>query len=177
MLWRSGHPDRLDDAGWAELGETGITTVIDLRNEDERSRAGGARGGIRVIHCPLEAVDDPEYSRRWDRNWATPDFYAWGRMRWPALWSAALGAIAEAPGGVLIHCVGGRDRTGMVTAALLQTAGVRREYILGDYVRGIRERSRRDIDGYIDEYRDALNRLLDGLAPERELKRAAARLL
>jgi hypothetical protein len=45
----------------------------------------------------------------WQNDWATPDLYAWGRTRWPELWSAVLTAIAEATGGVLIHSAGGRD--------------------------------------------------------------------
>jgi hypothetical protein len=64
----------------------------------------------------------------------------------------------------------------MVAATLLEVAGVEREAILDDYVRGIRESSRRDVDGHVDDYRGALDRLLDGLRPEPELRRAAARL-
>ena len=176
MIWRAGHPDHLDDAGWAELHARGIRTVVDLRNPAERSHASEAPDGIRVFALPLEDVDDPEYTTTWDNDWATPDFYVWGRARWPELWSAVLSAVADSPGGVLIHCAGGRDRTGMVAAALLETAGVEREAVLDDYVRGIRESSRHDIDDDVDNYRAALDRLLDGLEPEPELRRAAARL-
>ena len=175
-IWRSGHPDRLDDAGWASLRAMGITTVVDLRNTAERGAANDAPDGIRVLHLPLEDVADPEYIGTWNHDWATPDFYVWGRTHWPELWSAALTAIAEAPGGVLIHCAGGRDRTGMVAAVLLEVAGVEREAILEDYVRGIRESSRHDIDSCADVYRAALNRMLDVLMPEPELVSAAKRL-
>jgi protein-tyrosine phosphatase len=132
--------------------------------------------GITVCALPLEDVNDPEYTGRWNRNWATPDFYAWGRGNWPHLWVAVLTAIGNAPQGVLIHCAAGRDRTGMVTALLLEAAGVTREAVLDDYERGIRQSSHRDIDAYVGEYRDALDRLLDALVPEPELIRAAERL-
>jgi protein tyrosine/serine phosphatase len=166
----------VDDAGWAELGAQGVTTVIDLRNEQERAGATSAANGIRVLSLPLERVDDPEYTTIWNRNWATPEFYAWGRHRWPELWSSVLAAVADSPGGVLIHCAGGRDRTGMVSAVILETAGVERQAVLDDYVRGIREASRRDIDHHVEDYRNALDRLLDNLDPEPELRRAAGRL-
>ena len=177
MLWRSGHPDRLDAAGWAELRTAGITTVIDLRNAAERTAVNDGPDGVRVLHLPLEQVDDPEYTSTWDNDWATPDFYAWGRRRWPHLWTAVLQAVAEAPGGVLVHCAGGRDRTGMLTAVLLTAAGVERGAVLDDYVLGIRGSSRHDIDAHVDEYLTALDTMLDELEPEPELRRAATRLL
>ena len=132
---------------------------------------------IRVVHTPLEDVEHPAYFGRWNGDWATPDFFAWGRGVWPELWAAAFAAIADAPGGVLLHCAGGRDRTGMVTAALLETAGVERESILDDYARGIRQSDNRNIDHLVKDYRAALDRLLEELVPEPELVRAASRLL
>lgn len=65
----------------------------------------------------------------------------------------------------------------MMTAAVLETAGVEREAILDDYVRGIRESDNRNIDDLVDDYREALGRLLDRWEPEPELRRAAARLV
>jgi protein tyrosine/serine phosphatase len=175
-IWRSGHPDRLDAAGWASLRALGITTIVDLRNAAERTGTNDAPDGIQVLHLPLEDVGDPEYTGTWGNDWATPAFYAWGRERWPELWSAVMTTIAEAPGSVLIHCAGGRDRTGVVSAVLLDTAGAERTAILDDYVRGIRESSRRDVDAHVDDYCAALDRLLDRLEPEPELVRAAMRL-
>ena len=48
---------------------------------------------------------------------------------------AVLQAIAAAPpGGVLFHCVSGKDRTGVVAALLLTLADVETETIVQDYV-------------------------------------------
>jgi protein-tyrosine phosphatase len=48
-----------------------------------------------------------------------------------------LDAIEQAPpGGVLFHCVGGRDRTGLVAIAALAAAGVEPDAIADDYARG-----------------------------------------
>jgi hypothetical protein len=46
----------------------------------------------------------------------------------------ALEAVADAPaGGVLVHCAGGRDRTGLVAALLLRLAGVDAATVADDY--------------------------------------------
>ncbi|WP_331253134.1 tyrosine-protein phosphatase [Micromonospora echinospora] len=48
--------------------------------------------------------------------------------------AAAFRAVAEAPpGGVLVHCTAGRDRTGVLVALLLTVAGVAAEDIAADY--------------------------------------------
>jgi hypothetical protein len=48
--------------------------------------------------------------------------------------AAIMKAIARAPeGGVLVHCHAGKDRTGLVTALLLEMARVERETIAADY--------------------------------------------
>jgi hypothetical protein len=50
----------------------------------------------------------------------------------------AFAVIADAGPGVLVHCAGGRDRTGMVAAMLLQLAGATTEAICADYADGWR---------------------------------------
>ena len=48
--------------------------------------------------------------------------------------AAAIRAVAQAPeGGVVVHCMGGKDRTGLITAFLLHIAGVDIEQIAADY--------------------------------------------
>jgi protein tyrosine/serine phosphatase len=48
--------------------------------------------------------------------------------------AASIRAVADAPeGGVVIHCVGGKDRTGLLAAFLLHLAGVDDETIAADY--------------------------------------------
>src|SRR6185437_1714772 len=48
--------------------------------------------------------------------------------------AAILRRIADAPEGpVLVHCWAGKDRTGLVSALLLELAGVPREIVAGDY--------------------------------------------
>jgi protein tyrosine/serine phosphatase len=45
----------------------------------------------------------------------------------------ALAAIADSDGTVVVHCMGGKDRTGLVSALLLRLAGVGLEAIGEDY--------------------------------------------
>ena len=48
--------------------------------------------------------------------------------------AAAIAAVAKLPeGGVLIHCMGGKDRTGLIAALLLRLAGVPVPDIADDY--------------------------------------------
>ena len=48
--------------------------------------------------------------------------------------AAGVRAVARAPaGGVLVHCVGGKDRTGLLSAFLLGLAGVGIQEIAADY--------------------------------------------
>jgi protein-tyrosine phosphatase len=46
--------------------------------------------------------------------------------------------IASADGAVLVHCAGGRDRTGMICAMLLDLAGATADAIADDYADGWR---------------------------------------
>jgi protein tyrosine/serine phosphatase len=47
---------------------------------------------------------------------------------------AALRAVAESDGAVLVHCAAGKDRTGVVVALALAAAGVPADRIVTDYV-------------------------------------------
>ena len=47
----------------------------------------------------------------------------------------AVGVLADADGGVLFHCVGGKDRTGLLAGLLLRLVGVPIDAVEGDYVR------------------------------------------
>jgi hypothetical protein len=51
----------------------------------------------------------------------------------------AIAAVADAPpGGVLIHCAAGKDRTGLISAMLLELAGVAEDVIADDYAQSER---------------------------------------
>jgi protein-tyrosine phosphatase len=135
-LVRSEAVDRLSPEGWKALRAHGVRTIIDLRNDDERVESGE---GVETVHIPLDGLDeDPEFWAYWanGQQFGTPLYYRPFLDRFPHRIEQVLDAIEQArPGGVLFHCVGGRDRTGLVAIVALAVAGVPPELIADDYVR------------------------------------------
>ena len=133
-LVRARSLDGLGEEGWATIHALGVRTLIDLRNDDERA-AAPAPDGITAIHLPLDG-SDKEFWDEWSADWrfGTPVYYAPHISRFPERSLAVLTAIAYArPGGVLFHCMGGRDRTGMITMLVLALLDVAPEDIAADY--------------------------------------------
>ncbi len=137
-VFRSGSPDSLTCAGWASLMAAGVTTVIDLRNQAERPSPGEPMPGVQIVPAPTEVPDDPVFIELCGPWLDHPRSYADNLRLFPALLAVAFRGIADAAGGVLIHCAGGRDRTGMVVALFLSLAGVTAEAIADDYTRACR---------------------------------------
>jgi protein tyrosine/serine phosphatase len=134
---RSDAPDGVTAAGWRALLAHGVRTVIDLRNDGELGRDRAPRpDALTTVRAPL---DDDADRGLWQRLTAdeldgSPLYYAPFLEAKPERCAAAIGAIARAaPGGVLVHCVGGRDRTGLVVLLLLALAGVPADAIAVDY--------------------------------------------
>jgi protein-tyrosine phosphatase len=134
---RSDNPRALTEAGKEQL-LSGVAprTVVDLRVPVEVTREGYELGdGVRVVNCPMtpqsgvnqaqidagmcdNLVDD--YLRQIDVNGAHV--------------AEALAIIADPENlPVVIHCTAGKDRTGIVTAMLLDILGVGHELIAADY--------------------------------------------
>jgi len=65
------------------------------------------------------------------------DHYAWSYVdfleRYRERFGEVFAAIANAEGTVVVHCVAGKDRTGLVSALLLRLAGVDHATIGADY--------------------------------------------
>jgi protein tyrosine/serine phosphatase len=135
--------DRLSDEGWWALWDYGIRTVIDLRNDDERvSGVPDSCKDLEVLHLPLDGVEDTEFWGAWVAgSWdsgpqfaSTPLYYRPHLERMPERSSRVISAIANAAaGGILFHCVRGRDRTGLIAMLLLSLLGVHAEEIASDY--------------------------------------------
>lgn len=125
---RSDSIDNLTPAGWSALQSYGIATVVDLRNGHERAADAGPRPvGLTTVHVPLDDVDDVDFWARMHREErdGSPLYYRPFLTHKPERVAAAVTAVARAdPGGVVVHCAGGRDRTGLVTVLLLAVAGV-----------------------------------------------------
>jgi hypothetical protein len=145
-VFRSAAPEYLTDEGWAAAKAAGLRTVIDLRNApaetqrtpDHATIEPGSLDGVVFVAAPTEDPDDAEFRRvcgPWldhPRSWSDNARLA------PARLAGAMRAIAEARPGVLVHCAGGRDRTGMICAMLLDLAGATADAIVAEYADGWR---------------------------------------
>ena len=132
---RSGSPDGLSERGWEALRAYGIRTIVDLRNDDERPAAPRGRAS-RPCTFRSTASRTPSSGRLGQRAGVRHAALlpAPPATAFPDRNARVIEAIARAePGGVLFHCVGGRDRTGQITLLLLALAGVEPEQIAADY--------------------------------------------
>ena len=131
---RSDSAQRLTAEGVAAARAFGIRRVVDLRSHRE------------AREWPNPFADDPDYRLRPlidpRREVASPEspehslaeVYRRSLTRNGPYIVAGLAAIADAPpGGVLVHCFVGKDRTGMTVALALRLAAVADDVIAEDY--------------------------------------------
>ncbi|MFJ3320750.1 MULTISPECIES: tyrosine-protein phosphatase [unclassified Curtobacterium] len=139
QVFRSENVDRVSPAGWQALRDAGVRTVVDLRAPWETEKDTGTRPDwvttVVIDHDGLDAA--PAF---WQAYWetglvGTPLYYGPHLAELPERTGSVLRAIARAePGGVLFHCAGGRDRTGIIALVLLSLAGVEPEAIVADHL-------------------------------------------
>ena len=134
-LVRSDQLCRLNDDGRGALVAHGVRTVIDLRNAAEAQRDPDPTFHERGVDYRLIPQQD-------DKLWQQPEWVARTRAERDALVidqraehiAAMARAVANAaPGGVLIQCLAGKDRTGIAVALLLAVVGVPDADIAADY--------------------------------------------
>ena len=129
-LIRSDALDRLTPEGVALVRALGVSRIVDLRRPVEVQRKPhpfGAEPSYRNI--PVQNPADP------DHEWLelAEIYIAMLDLR-PRLFAQAVGAVADAPPGpVVVHCAGGKDRTGLIVAMALVIAGVEEQVITADY--------------------------------------------
>ena len=134
-LVRSDQLCRLNDDGRGALVAHGVRTVIDLRTPAETIKDPDPvwdEHGVDYLHIPQQ---DEELWRELDgfaRTRAERDSGAIDR-RAENIAAMARAVANAAPGGVLIHCLAGKDRTGIAVAMLLGLVGVSDADIAADY--------------------------------------------
>lgn len=143
-VYRSGAVEYLTVSGWKQANDAGVTTVIDLRNPAEIRRephhpvVDAVPNNLTKINLPTEDPADEEFLRVCGPWLDHPRSYADNLKFYPEKFAAIFHRIAQADGAVLIHCAGGRDRTGMITAILLRLAGTPVEAIAENYEAAVR---------------------------------------
>jgi protein-tyrosine phosphatase len=142
---RADSVSQLSDTGWAALVEHGVRTVVDLRGDHEREDDPPIELPVEVLHVPFMEASDEEWEEiapeleaaaaaAPDVATSTRDAYLIFLERFKPNVAAGIRAVANAPeGGVVVHCAGGKDRTGLLTAFLLHVAGVPEGEIAADY--------------------------------------------
>lgn len=131
-LYRSAAPlSAIEDLAGASQ-RTGITGVVDLRDEAERD----ATPAFDTAHVVVKSV--PIFDGSLEHlEWETLEelYTIMARSHGREL-AAAVRATAElsSAGGVLIHCTAGKDRTGMVVALILGALGAPESAILDEYL-------------------------------------------
>lgn len=174
-LVRMDNPGHLTDAGIRAMLDYGVSTVIDLRypteitNYPQLIEAVQTDAGAPVImSIPLldeanRAEEDATFARSRD------EWHEYVLDRRGETMAEVLRAIAHAkPGTVAYHCAAGKDRTGIVSALLLDLAGVSRDEIVQDYAvseEWLRPRTEQWLQP-LDESQRAFARGLMRTAPE-----------
>ena len=132
---------QLTEEGWRAVVDYGVRTVVDLRSDEELATDPPAELPVDAIHVSFFA-DRPDVfeeveaasERATSHAEATREVYLIFLEHFRANVAAAIRAVGNAPeGGVVVHCHGGKDRTGLVTAFLLRIAGVPIAEIAADY--------------------------------------------
>jgi protein-tyrosine phosphatase len=145
-LYRAGMTHHIAPAGLRLLaGWYGLRTVLDLRTPDELAAglAPWAAAGIAHLHVPVLVSTDAASETARLRSAAVRS----GAVDWADLYVRMLtdGAAAfrrvfatlARPDALpaVVHCAGGRDRTGVVAALVLAALGVDDGVIAADYAR------------------------------------------
>ncbi|MGE5292757.1 MAG: tyrosine-protein phosphatase [Micromonosporaceae bacterium] len=134
-LFRSDALNELTEADVALLtGDLRVTTVVDLRTGFERQRDARRpldRAGAQVVHASLlternvSSVEEPGLTLS-ERYVRMLELAGEPLVR-------AISAVADAQGGAVVQCAAGKDRTGLIIAAILGALGVGDDDIVADY--------------------------------------------
>ena len=144
---RSDNVRQLSDAGWHALANHGVTRILDLRWPEELAEDQPRDVDIDVVHVSVlgsRLDESADYVQELDAHLDSvedvADHFAWSYVdfleRFRDRFGRAFAAVADAPeGAVVVHCAGGKDRTGLVAAVLLRLVGVPREEVAADYAK------------------------------------------
>ncbi|MEU8513312.1 tyrosine-protein phosphatase [Kitasatospora sp. NPDC048722] len=132
---RADNLDRLTAEGWDALLDHGVRTVVDLRDAEEHRPLLPRPEGVELVRVPLDELAGPAWWETYGRLDGTPLALRPYLDHCPHAAAELVTTVAGArPGGVVVHCGAGRDRTGLAALLLLALAGVRPAAIAEDYL-------------------------------------------
>ncbi len=131
-LVRTDSLARLTPAGREAMLAYGITTIVDLRCPRELAAAPNPLCDHRgYLNLPL--MDDASVGAPSVFETAGENYVSWLADHASQVAAIVAGIAESPPGGILLHCAAGKDRTGVVVALVLSVAGVHRDAIAEDY--------------------------------------------
>ncbi|MFD5083241.1 tyrosine-protein phosphatase [Kitasatospora sp. NPDC058201] len=134
-ITRADNLDRLTAEGWDALLDHGVRTVVDLRNIEEYKPLLPLPEGVELIRVPLDELAGPAWWEAYGHLDGTPLALRPYLDHCPHAAAELITTIAGArPGGLVVHCGAGRDRTGLAALLLLALAGVEPAEIVTDYL-------------------------------------------
>jgi protein-tyrosine phosphatase len=128
---RAANPTQLSPTDLETLNKRGVVLDIDLRTaEEERASPDTLANDPHVRYLPISLLGNQPLTR----PTSLQDMYVDALANDQSEFKSVFEAIADAgQGAVLYHCTAGKDRTGMISAMLLQLAGVPRDQIVHNY--------------------------------------------
>ena len=140
LLFRSDSPSSLTEADVRTItGNLGIQSVVDLRSSGGTNDGRGllASSGIGYHQFPflerrgfLPPTSGKEVAKR------LTDMYQWILLNAGTLVAQAFTTLAQPVNQpALFHCSAGKDRTGVLSATILDVLGVGREDIVADFLK------------------------------------------
>jgi len=114
----------LTKRGWDALLAYGVRSAVDLRRDAEVAEDPPRSVPVPVTRVPITPPDEWTSMR---------DTYLEQLSLSRAQFDEAARLIAAAEHPIVVHCAGGRDRTGLLAALILDAAGVDREAIAADH--------------------------------------------
>lgn len=126
---RSDVPENLTAAEIQWLLDNQITTVVDLRSEEERSQRPSclaAQSGFRYVPLPVAGGGSTPKSLE--------QLYTVYRQMLDETMVQIVDTIMNAASNTLYFCTAGKDRTGVVSAIILKRLGFGDEAVIEDYM-------------------------------------------
>ncbi len=144
-LVRADNIRALSDDGWRALVDHGVTRIVDLRFPEELADDVPAEAPVEVVHISLLGTSrtaewEAEFNAAMDRAPHAEAYLVWSYLEFLERYRSEFARVFEAiappapdDGAVLVHCMGGKDRTGLVVGLILRLLGVSIDEIAADY--------------------------------------------